>query len=79
MALYFFDICDGTRETDLTGSDCQSLDHARTQAIRFAGELLQHHSDLIWDGHDLSVEVFDEDRIPLFAVTTSARSLFPAS
>lgn len=78
MPLYFFDISDGTRETDLTGSQCDSLDQARRLAIKFAGELLQHHSEIIWDGHDLRVEVSDAGRTPLFAVVSSAIDLFPA-
>ena len=77
MPLFFFDISDGTRETDLDGSECVSLDAARSQAIRFAGELLQQHAQMIWDGHDLRVEVLDAKRTPLFAVVTSAVSLFP--
>ena len=77
MPRYFFDIIDGTREEDLEGSEFRSLDDARTQAIRFAGELLRHHSDMIWDGHDLKVEVSNGERVALFAVVVSAVSLFP--
>ena len=77
MPLYFFDITDGTRECDLEGSEFPSLDEARTQAIKFTGELLRHHSDIIWEGHDLKVEVSNGDRVPLFTVVVSAVSLFP--
>lgn len=79
MPRYFFDITDGTREEDLIGTDFHSLEEARTQAIRFAGELLRDHSHMIWDGHDLKVEVSNGDRVPLFAIIMSAVSLFPAS
>ena len=78
MPLYYFDICDGTREPDLAGSECDSLEQARVQAVKFAGELLRHNADGIWEGHDLRVEVFAEDRTPLFAIVTSAMSLYPA-
>ena len=79
MERYFFDITDGTREEDLIGSVFLSLEEARTQAIMFAGELLRDHSHMIWDGHDLKVEVSNGARVPLFAVVMSSVSLFPGS
>ena len=78
MPLYYFDISDGVREVDASGSEFGSLDLARKQAVRYAGELLRDNADTIWYGHDLRVELFDEDRLPVFAVVTSAVSLFPA-
>lgn len=77
MPLYYFDVNDGTREPDLTGSEFASLDTARTQAIRYAGELLRDNADAIWDGNGLRVEVSDERRTPIFAIVTSAIELFP--
>lgn len=79
MARYFFDITDGTREEDQVGADFPSLEAARKQAIRFAGELLRDHSAMIWDGHDLKVEVSNGERVPLFAVIVSSMSLYPGS
>ena len=79
MQRYFFDITDGTREEDLIGSVFLSLEEARTQAIMFAGELLRDHSHMIWDGHDLKVEVANGERVPLFTIVMSAVSLFPGS
>ena len=78
MPLYYFDVFDGTREPDLAGSECGALEQARVQAVKFVGELLRHNAESIWDGHDLRVEVSDEDRTPLFAIVTSAMSLYPA-
>lgn len=78
MPLFYFDITDGSREQDLAGSEFASLDQARTQAIEFAGELLKDHSHLIWDGHDLRVEVLDERRVPLFTVVIAAITMVPA-
>lgn len=79
MPLFFFDISNGRPDRDAEGFEFATLDQARTQAIRFAGEMLQFHSELIWEGHDLRVEVLNGARTPLFAVITSARNLFPAS
>ncbi|HEV2818193.1 MAG TPA: hypothetical protein VGW40_13355 [Allosphingosinicella sp.] len=79
MPLYYFDIVDGARRADLDGTECATLDEARLQAIRFAGELLRYHADAIWEGHDLRVEVSNGARTPLFLVAVSATSLFPDS
>lgn len=79
MPLFFFDISDGTLEPDLHGSELAGIDQARIEAIKFVGELLQHHSHMIWDGHDLRVDVSDGDRIPVFAVTVSVLTMFPTS
>lgn len=77
MPLYFFDISDGIREADAAGVELTGLDQARAEAIKFTGELLVHHSQDIWEGQDLRVEVFDEARLPLFAVTVSAMTVVP--
>lgn len=79
LALFFFDISDGSRETDADGTELANLDAARAEAIKFAGGLLRDHAHIIWDGHDLRVEVLDDRRSPLFAVVVSAVNLFPAS
>ena len=79
MPRFFFDIFNGRPDRDADGFEFATLDQARTQAIRFTGELLQRHSDAIWEGHDLRVEVSNDTGTPVFAVVTSARNLFPAS
>jgi len=77
MALFFFDIADGMRDEDQVGSELADLHTARHQAVRFAGELMRDRSEIIWEGHDLRVEVLDRDRTPLFAVVVSAVMMFP--
>ena len=79
MPLFFFDISNGRPDRDAEGFECATLDQARTQAIRFTGELLKFHSDWIWEGHDLRVQVSNDTGTPLFDVVTRARNLFPAS
>ena len=77
MPRFFFEISDGITEADADGIELAGLDEARAQAIKFTGELLVHHSQDIWEGCDLRVEVFDEGRFPLFAVTVSAITVVP--
>ena len=77
MPHFYFDITDGVFEQDLVGCELASIDSARTEALKFAGELLRHHSGGIWDGHDLVVTVHDAHRAPVLAVRTSALTLFP--
>ena len=81
MPQFFFDIAGEPAEADLDldGVELADLDDARSQAIKFAGEMLQHNSHGIWDGHDLRVEVSDANRILLLVVTVSAISIFPSS
>lgn len=79
MPQFFFDVSGETVEPDLDGVELADLDVARSQAIRFTGEMLQHSAHAICDGHSLRVEVSDAGRIPLFAVTVSAISIFPGT
>ena len=77
MPRFFFDLSDGTRETDAVGIDLADVDAARVVALKFTGELLRDNSQEIWEGEELRVEVFDEGRMPLFVVSVSAMSVFP--
>ena len=77
MPRYFFDISNGIREADPAGIELAGLDAARAEAIKFTGELLLHHSQVIWEGEDLRVEVFDQARLALFVVAVSAMNVVP--
>ena len=82
MPQFYFDVAGERPEADfedLEGVQLADLDEARSQAIKFAGEMLQHDSHEIWDGHDLRVEVSDANRLLLLVVTVSAISIFPSS
>lgn len=74
MPRYFFATADGTREPDDVGTELPNLATARVEAIKYAGEVLSDHPEIIWDGEDFRVEVSDEDGLMLFTVITMAMS-----
>ena len=79
MPVFYFDLSNGTTETDEDGTELVSLDEARTQSVKLLGELLSYNAGPVWDGGGLAVEVFDESRNPLFTVKVAASDLFPDS
>ncbi len=68
MAKYFFNTIDGGWVGDDEGLDLPNVAVARTEAIRFAGMLLNDNPDLLWDGRDFRVEVTDESQRVLVTV-----------
>ena len=72
MPRYFFTTADGTREQDIDGTELPNVATARVEAIKFAGEVLSDHPEMIWDGEDFRVEVSDERGLVLFTVVTMA-------
>ena len=72
MARYFFDTVDGTRCNDDQGLELINLSAARKQAIVYAGEVMNHDPEVLWDGCDFKVFVRNEDRELLFTITASA-------
>ena len=78
MPQFFFDIA-GETQVDADGVELADLEEARSQAIKFTGEMLRHDSNAIWDGHSLRVEVSDSRRRLLFVVTVLVTSIFPGS
>lgn len=79
MPLFYFDLSNGTKESDEEGIELDSVEEARNQAVRLVGEMLRFDDRAIWDGEGLAVEVFDEARAPLFIVRVTANGPFPAS
>ena len=53
---------------DSEGIEFTTLDEARLEAARYAGEVMRDHPRLIWMGEDFRVEVTDEDRLVMFTV-----------
>ena len=72
MARYFFDTVDGSRCDDDHGMELINLSAARKQAIVYAGEVMNHDPEVLWDGRDFKVLVRDEDHVLLFTITTFA-------
>lgn len=72
MPIYRFHCSDETREPDLCGTVLPNDEAARTMAIRFAGELLNHEPERIRRQGQQQVEVMGEDGTLLFTVVTLA-------
>jgi hypothetical protein len=53
---FFFNQIDGEHKPDDEGLEFPSLEQARTEAVRYAGEVLCHRPDLISTGDDFRVE-----------------------
>jgi UDP-glucose 4-epimerase len=70
MARYFFHTADGSCDRDEEGVELPDVQAARIEAIRYIGEMLTQHPDVLGDGHDFSVEVVNEDDTLLFKVIT---------
>ena len=77
MPLYYFEIHDSFVITDQDGTELPGPVQARIAAVRFAGSYLHDHPDLVWDGHELHVQVFDEKRALLTTIIVSAADEWP--
>lgn len=72
MPRYFFNIEDHVRDDDESGTELADPSQARLQAIAFAAAVLKDDPDLVWDGHEFSVEVTDERGKPVVDVIVRA-------
>jgi hypothetical protein len=72
MPLYHFNTVDGGRHRDIEGVELSDDDAARKEGIRFAGSVLAHEPDALWDGRDFRVEVTDHQHTLLFTIITLA-------
>jgi len=70
MPRYYFSTADGTRQADTDGTELPNVASARIEAIKFAGDVLSEHPEIIWGGEDFRVEVSDENGLVLFTVVT---------
>lgn len=69
---YHFHSADGGRDLDALGIDLPDDAQARRQAVAYAGEVLRHDPDKLWDQGHWRVEVTNEDGRLLFTVITLA-------
>lgn len=74
MSRYFFHVRDGERILDHVGRELAGLREAQLIAIRLAANLLED-SALLWDGHDWSMDVANEDAETLFTLRFNASDL----
>jgi hypothetical protein len=72
---YFFHVFDGQTLPDREGTELPDYNHARREAISYAGKLLDDDASRIGLGEDWHMEVVDEAGLILFRldffVTTS--------
>ena len=66
MPRYFFSASDA--DGDETGTELRDHAAARRFAIQFAGEIMNDHPDILWDGREFSIFVTDELRRLLFTI-----------
>ncbi len=68
MPRYFFHSEDGHLEVDEAGTELADNAAARTEAVRFAGALLQDRPQAVWETTRWRMLVTDERKAILFAV-----------
>ena len=71
MPRYFFDIDNHERYVDDEGTELESEDDARVQAVIFAGDYLRENPDLVCNGQHMSVAVRDQTDTILLRVTVA--------
>jgi len=68
VARYFFNEFDGQYKLDDKGLEMPTLEKARLEAVRYAGEAMRDQPDLAWKGDEFRVEVTDDNHVVLFTV-----------
>jgi hypothetical protein len=70
---YFFHVTDGENYPDLQGTVLEKKDAAaRTEAVRFSGQLLNDTPDKFWSGEEWKMRVTDQDDLTLFELMFTA-------
>lgn len=69
MALYSFDIHDGTSHFDEVGIECSSLDEVRSQAMRVLPEIAREQTGNSDDRLTYTILVSDESRRAVYSAT----------
>lgn len=70
MPIFCFHLSGVVSEPDLAGTELSDVHAARTQAVKFLGELLAQEADAFEDATTLAVTVSDPDGRKLFSVAT---------
>lgn len=65
---YFFHVHDGHVHTDTEGAEFSSLDKARQQAVKFAGNVLSDEGLAFWEGEDWYMVVADDAGRTMFTL-----------
>lgn len=74
MPLFYFHVRDGVDIPDKEGTECASLEDARNQAVKSAGESIKELGPTFWDAdHDWQMTVTDEGGAVQFTMRFSPR------
>lgn len=71
---YFFQVSGGNHVLDVEGSELPNPSAARTQGIRFAGEILRDMPTMLYETAELKIDVTAEDGQVLFTVRVTTLS-----
>lgn len=70
MARYHFTMCEGGATTsDIEGTELPTVQRARQEALRLAGDLLRDAPDTFWSDPEWRLEVSDGVGMMLFTLT----------
>ena len=72
MPRYFFQVADGEDYPDLQGTVLDNDAAARTEAVRFSGQLLSDTPDKFWSGQEWKMTVTDGNNLTLFELMFTA-------
>ncbi|HEY8612371.1 MAG TPA: hypothetical protein VIL69_13895 [Roseomonas sp.] len=72
MSRYFFHVHDGTSSIDWDGIELGSLQEAREEAVRLAGQMLRDGAARFWNGEKWRLDVASPADVPLFTLTFAA-------
>lgn len=72
MPRYFFHVKDGEEFPDLQGTVLEDHRAARTEAVRFSGDLLRASPEKFWSGQEWTMRVTDDQDLTLFELMFTA-------
>ena len=72
MPKYFFNLVDGRTSLDREGSQIESLEQARLEAVVYAASMLRDRPEEVWAGGNWRVEVSDDQKRLLFTIVVMA-------
>src|SRR4051794_29958342 len=74
MARYYFNIADGIEQPDPVGTELDSLQQVRHEALRFSGEVLREMGDEFWDDTEWKLTVTDNAGAQVLTLKFSAET-----
>jgi hypothetical protein len=68
MPRYYFNTADGHVEVDEEGQELPNAVAARTEGVRFLGEILRDNPPELWEGGEFRVDVTNADGLLLYSI-----------